>query len=99
MHETEQEDVVMSRVSDARVDQSGNPVRIRLNGIGGYVAHQGDPSAAKEVAVTPLVITHRMPLAAAAADRVLVLGDAGFVEEWRPLELQARGGAFARLFG
>jgi ABC-type multidrug transport system fused ATPase/permease subunit len=36
---------------------------------------------------------------AAAADRVLVLGDAGIVEEARPLEFQARGGAFARLFG
>jgi hypothetical protein len=98
MHETAQEDVVMSRVSDARLDQSGNPLGIRLNGIGGYVAHQGDPSAAKEVTVTLLAITHRMP-SAAAADRVLVLGDAGIVEEARPLELQARGGAFARLFG
>ena len=47
---------------------------------------------------TILVITHRMALAA-AADRVLVLGDAGIVEDGRPLELQARGGAFARLFG
>jgi ATP-binding cassette subfamily B protein len=43
------------------------------------------------------VITHRLGLAA-AADRVLVLGDSGIVEEGAPLELQARGGAFARLF-
>jgi len=47
---------------------------------------------------TILVITHRMALAA-SADRVLVLGDAGIVEQGAPTELQARGGAFARLFG
>lgn len=47
---------------------------------------------------TTLVITHRMALAA-AADRVLVLGDAGIVEQGRPTELRAQGGAFARLFG
>jgi ATP-binding cassette subfamily B protein len=47
---------------------------------------------------TILVITHRMALAA-TADRVLVLGEAGIVEEGAPTELQARGGAFARLFG
>ena len=47
---------------------------------------------------TILVITHRMALAA-AADRVLVLEDAGIVEQGAPTELQARGGAFARLFG
>ncbi len=47
---------------------------------------------------TTLLITHRMALAA-AADRVLVLGDAGIVEQGRPAELRARGGAFAELFG
>ncbi|MGH9144349.1 MAG: hypothetical protein ACRD2I_24685 [Vicinamibacterales bacterium] len=36
---------------------------------------------------------------AAAADRVLVLGNAGIVEQGRPAELRARGGAFAELFG
>ena len=47
---------------------------------------------------TTLLITHRLALAA-AADRVLVLGATGIVEEGTPLELQARGGAFAQLFG
>jgi ATP-binding cassette subfamily B protein len=47
---------------------------------------------------TTLLITHRLALAA-AADRVLVLGATGIVEEGAPLELQARGGAFAQLFG
>ena len=47
---------------------------------------------------TTLLITHRMTLAA-AADRVLVLGSTGIVEQGRPTELQARGGAFAQLFG
>ena len=47
---------------------------------------------------TTLLITHRMPLAA-AADRVLVLGGAGIVEQGEPAELRARGGAFAELFG
>ena len=46
---------------------------------------------------TTLLITHRLALAA-AADRVLVLGATGIVEEGAPRELQARGGAFARLF-
>jgi len=46
---------------------------------------------------TTVLITHRLALAA-AADRVLVLGSNGIVEEGAPLELQARGGAFARLF-
>ena len=46
---------------------------------------------------TTLLITHRLALAA-AADRVVVLGPSGIVEEGAPLELQARGGAFARLF-
>jgi ATP-binding cassette subfamily B protein len=47
---------------------------------------------------TILVITHRMALAA-AADRVLVLRDAGIVEQGSPTELRTRDGAFARLFG
>ena len=47
---------------------------------------------------TTLLMTHRLALAA-AADRVLVLGPTGIVEEGKPLELQARGGAFAQLFG
>jgi ATP-binding cassette subfamily B protein len=47
---------------------------------------------------TTVLITHRQALAA-AADRVLVLGTSGIVEEGAPLELQARGGEFARLFG
>ena len=46
---------------------------------------------------TTLLITHRLTLAA-AADRVLVLGASGIVEEGAPMELQARGGEFARLF-
>jgi ATP-binding cassette subfamily B protein len=46
---------------------------------------------------TTVLITHRMTLAA-AADRVLVLGSAGIVEQGRPAELQAMGGAFAALF-
>jgi ATP-binding cassette subfamily B protein len=46
---------------------------------------------------TTLLITHRMALAA-AADRVLVLGGTGIVEQGRPVELQARGGAYAALF-
>jgi ATP-binding cassette subfamily B protein len=46
---------------------------------------------------TTLLITHRMALAA-AADRVLVLGGAGIVEQGEPAELQTRGGAFAQLF-
>jgi ATP-binding cassette subfamily B protein len=46
---------------------------------------------------TTLLITHRMALAA-AADRVLVLGGTGIIEQGRPKELQALGGAYARLF-
>jgi len=47
---------------------------------------------------TTLLITHRIALAS-AADRVLVLGGNGIVEQGAPMELQARGGAFAQLFG
>ena len=46
---------------------------------------------------TTLLITHRLALAS-AADRVLVLTPNGIVEEGAPVELRARGGAFAQLF-
>jgi ATP-binding cassette subfamily B protein len=46
---------------------------------------------------TIVIITHRLALAA-AADRVLVLGANGVVEQGAPLELRASGGAFAKLF-
>ena len=46
---------------------------------------------------TTLLITHRMALAS-AADRVLVLGPTGIVEQGPPGELQASGGAYAKLF-
>jgi ATP-binding cassette subfamily B protein len=46
---------------------------------------------------TTILITHRLALAA-AADRVLVLSDRGIVEQGRPGDLPARGGAFAALF-
>jgi len=46
---------------------------------------------------TTMLITHRLALAS-AADRVLVLGERGIVEQGQATELQARGGAFATLF-
>jgi ATP-binding cassette subfamily B protein len=46
---------------------------------------------------TTILITHRLALAS-SADRVLVLSDRGIVEHGSPRELQARGGAFAKLF-
>ena len=46
---------------------------------------------------TTIVITHHAALAA-AADRVLVLGNAGIVEQGAAGELKARAGAFAALF-
>jgi ATP-binding cassette subfamily B protein len=46
---------------------------------------------------TTLLITHRMALAS-SADRVLVLGNRGIVEQGRPLELETGGGAYAALF-
>jgi ATP-binding cassette subfamily B protein len=46
---------------------------------------------------TTIVITHRLSLAS-AADRVVVLGDGGIVEQGKPQELQIAGGAFAALF-
>jgi ATP-binding cassette subfamily B protein len=46
---------------------------------------------------TTILITHRLSLAS-AADRVVVLGDHGILEQGTPAELQARGGRFAALF-
>ena len=46
---------------------------------------------------TTILITHHLSLAA-FANRVLVLGDTGIVEEGLATELQTRGGAFATLF-
>jgi ATP-binding cassette subfamily B protein len=46
---------------------------------------------------TTILITHRLALVE-TADRVVVLGDCGIVEEGQPAELQAKGGAFASLF-
>ena len=46
---------------------------------------------------TTLLITHRLALAS-AADRILVLGDTGIVEQGRPADLQTSGGAFSQLF-
>jgi ATP-binding cassette subfamily B protein len=46
---------------------------------------------------TTILITHHLSLAS-AADRVVVLGDRGILEEGEPAELQAKGGAFAALF-
>jgi ATP-binding cassette subfamily B protein len=46
---------------------------------------------------TTILITHRLTLAS-AADRVLVLGEGGIVEQGQAVELQAKGGAFATLF-
>jgi spermidine dehydrogenase len=47
-----QEDVVTARVNYALLDQPANAARIRLNSIVMHVAHNGDPSSAKEAAVT-----------------------------------------------
>jgi len=46
---------------------------------------------------TTIFITHRHTLAA-SADRVVVVGDAGILEEGVPADLRVRGGSFARLF-
>ena len=46
---------------------------------------------------TTIVITHRLSLAS-AADRAVVLGGGGIVEQGRPADLQVTGGAFATLF-
>ncbi len=46
---------------------------------------------------TTILITHRLALAS-EADRVIVLGDRGILEQGEPAELRARGGRFAALF-
>jgi ATP-binding cassette, subfamily B, bacterial len=46
---------------------------------------------------TTILITHHLSLAA-EADRVVVLGDRGVLEQGQPGELRARGGKFAALF-
>jgi ATP-binding cassette subfamily B protein len=47
---------------------------------------------------TTILITHHLSLAS-EADRVVVLGDRGILEQGQPAELLARGGRFAALFG
>ena len=47
---------------------------------------------------TTILITHHLSLAS-AADKVVVLGDRGILEQGQPAELRARGGRFAALFG
>ena len=44
-------DVVTARANYAKLDESGSPVRIRLNSTVVRVKHQGDPASAKEVEV------------------------------------------------
>jgi ATP-binding cassette subfamily B protein len=46
---------------------------------------------------TTVLITHHLTLAS-EADRVVVLGDRGILEQGQPGELRARGGKFAALF-
>lgn len=46
------EDIVTARMNYARLDDSGSPVRIRLNSTAVRAANVGGPSAAKEVEVT-----------------------------------------------
>jgi spermidine dehydrogenase len=46
------EDVVTAKVDYSRLDQSGSPVRLRLNSTVVGVRNQGDPAAAREVEVT-----------------------------------------------
>ena len=46
---------------------------------------------------TTVLITHHLSLAS-EADRVVVLGDRGILEQGQPGELRARGGKFAALF-
>jgi ATP-binding cassette, subfamily B, bacterial len=46
---------------------------------------------------TTILITHHLSLAS-EADRVVVLGDRGILEQGQPAELLARGGRFAALF-
>lgn len=46
---------------------------------------------------TTILITHHLSLAS-AADKVVVLGERGILEQGQPAELRARGGRFAALF-
>jgi spermidine dehydrogenase len=46
------EDLVSARVDYGRLDTAANPVRIRLNSTVLKAAHIGDPSSAREVAIT-----------------------------------------------
>jgi spermidine dehydrogenase len=46
------EDIVTARMNYAKLDDSGSPVRIRLNSTAVRAVNAGDPSAAKEVEVT-----------------------------------------------
>ncbi len=46
------EDIVTARANYARLDDPASPIRIRLNSTAINVKHVGDPSTAKEVAVT-----------------------------------------------
>ncbi|HXZ40374.1 MAG TPA: NAD(P)-binding protein [Terriglobales bacterium] len=45
-------DVVTAKANYAKLDESGSPVRIRLNSTVVRVKHEGDPASAKEVEVT-----------------------------------------------
>jgi ATP-binding cassette subfamily B protein len=47
---------------------------------------------------TTILITHHLSLAS-EADRIVVLGDRGILEQGKPAELRASGGRFAALFG
>jgi ATP-binding cassette subfamily B protein len=66
-----------------------------------------DPASEQQVRIgyrramrgrTTILITHHFALAA-EADRVVVIGDRGILEQGRPTELLAAGGRFASLFG
>ncbi len=46
------EDIVTARLNYARLDEDGQPVRIRLNSTVVRALHRGDPQSAKEVEVT-----------------------------------------------
>lgn len=46
------EDVVIAKMNYARLDNPGNPVRVRLNSTVVRAKHDGDPSTAKKVEVT-----------------------------------------------
>jgi spermidine dehydrogenase len=48
------EDIVTAKMDYARLDDPGNPTRIRLNSTAVAATHVGDPSTAKEVEITYL---------------------------------------------